>query len=174
MPDTEARRIRKKWKAGCLTLALLVGLITVGLGGLVMMAGALKDFGVIEWFANETKGWVDGASPLAAALVLALIYFFSMYAFSMLTGHITAMVAAFLLVAVGAGTPPLLMVALLAYFSNLCGSLTHYSTGPVVIYFGMGYVEAPRWLKTGFLVSLFHLAIWLGIGLPYWKMLGWW
>ena len=23
-------------------------------------------------------------------------------------------------------------------------------------------------------VSFFHLAVWLGVGLPYWKWLGWW
>ena len=34
--------------------------------------------------------------------------------------------------------------------------------------FGLSYTEA------GVLVSLFHLVIWLGIGLPYWKLLGWW
>ncbi|NNE92109.1 MAG: DASS family sodium-coupled anion symporter [Verrucomicrobiales bacterium] len=146
----------------------------IWLGGLVMMAVALREFGVITWFAENAKGWVGEFNPLTATLALALIYFFSMYAFSMLTGHINAMVAAFIAVAVGVGAPPLLIVALLAYFSNLCGSLTHYSTGPVVIYFGMGYIEAPRWLKIGFLVSLFHLVIWLGIGLPYWKLLGWW
>ena len=32
------------------------------------------------------------------------------------------------------------MVPLFAYFSNLCGSTTNYSTGPVIIYFGLGYV----------------------------------
>jgi len=44
----------------------------------------------------------------------------------------------------------------------------------VIIYFGLGYVPAARWFKIGFLISLFHLGIWLGIGLPYWKWLGWW
>lgn len=144
----------------------------IWLGGLIMMAGALKDFGVIAWFADSASGWVDGFSPLKAAVILGLVYFFSMYAFSMLTGHITAMAAAF--IAVGMGASPLLMIALVAYFSNLCGSLTHYSTGPVVIYFGLGYVEIPVWLRNGLLVGIFHLVVWLGVGLPWWKLLGWW
>ena len=67
-----------------------------------------------------------------------------------------------------------LTVALLAYFSNLCGCLTNYSTGPVVIYFGLNYVTAPRWMTVGALVSLFHLAVWLGLGMAWWKWLGWW
>ena len=83
-------------------------------------------------------------------------------------------VAVFFLVAVGTGAPPMLTIALLAYFSNLCGCLTNYSTGPVVNYFGLGYVESIRWFRIGFLVSLLHIAIWLGVGLPWWKFLGWW
>ena len=160
----------------------------VWLGGLVCLAGLLAKFGfngggevpdgetvsVIKWFADNAKGWVTGMSGVGVAIVLALIYFYSMYGFSMLTGHITAMVAAFLAVGISAGAPPMLMVALLAYFSNLCGCLTNYSTGPIVIYFGLNYVTAPKWLKIGFLVSLFHLAIWLGLGLLWWKLLGWW
>jgi DASS family divalent anion:Na+ symporter len=120
------------------------------------------------------EGKVSGMGALATALALALVYFYSMYSFSMLTGHITAMVAAFLALAIAAGAPPMLMVALLAYFSNLCGCLTNYSTGPVVIYSGFGYVSVAKWFKIGFIVSLFHLVVWLGVGLPYWKLLGWW
>jgi DASS family divalent anion:Na+ symporter len=84
------------------------------------------------------------------------------------------MVAAFLALALAVEVPGMLMVALLAYFSNLCGCLTNYSTGPVVIYSGFGYVSVARWFKIGFIVSLFHLVVWLGVGLPYWKLLGWW
>ena len=148
----------------------------VWLGGMVSMAGALKATGFIAWFAEVMQGQVQaaGLELLATALVLALVYFYSMYGFSMLTGHITAMVAAFLAVALALGVPGMLMVALLAYFSNLCGCLTNYSTGPVVIYSGFGYVPVGRWFKVGAIVSLFHLAVWLGVGLPYWKWLGWW
>jgi DASS family divalent anion:Na+ symporter len=146
----------------------------VWLGGMVCMAGLLKDYGFIAWFAETMKGEVSGMGVLATALTLALIYFYSMYSFSMLTGHITAMVAVFLALAIAAKVPVMLMVALLAYFSNLCGCLTNYSSGPVVIYSGFGYVPVARWFKVGFIVSLFHLIVWLGIGLPYWKLLGWW
>ena len=146
----------------------------IWLGGLMMMAGFLKEFGVIAWFAENAQTWVSGLGPLLVAVGLLLVYFFSMYGFSMLTGHITAMGGAFLTVAIASGTDPILMVALLAYFSNLCGCLTNYSTGPVVIYFGLGYVSAEKWFKIGFVVALFHLLVWLGLGLVWWRLLGWW
>jgi DASS family divalent anion:Na+ symporter len=146
----------------------------VWLGGLLTMAVALKQQGVISWLARIAEAHVSGTSAVFAGILLAVIYFYSMYAFSMLTGHITAMVGAFFIVALGTGTPPLLIVPLLAYFSSLCGCLTNYSTGPLIIYFGLGYVPATRWFRIGLIVSCFHLIIWLGIGLPYWKWLGWW
>ena len=162
----------EKWKAMKGNQAAWDALIW--LGGLISMADALRELGFVTWFADAMKEQVGGMDAISALLILALIYFYSMYAFSMLTGHIKAMVAAFFLVATGAGAPPMLTVALLAYFSNLCGCLTNYSTGPVVIYFGLGYIQPARWFRIGFLVSLLHLAIWLGVGLPWWKYLGWW
>ena len=144
------------------------------LGGLLAMANALKSEGIVDWFGQTMQTQVAGLSGIAVVLALGLIYFYSMYGFSMLTAHISALVGAFFGVALAAGAPPLLTVAVFAYFSSLCACVTNYSTGPVIIYFGLGFVETGKWFRVGFFVSLFHLAIWLGIGLPWWKALGWW
>ena len=146
----------------------------IWLGGLVAMAHKLKEEQVVDWFARQMQGELVGYSGVAAAIVIALVYFFSMYGFSMLTGHIAALASVFFVVAKAAGAPPMLIVALISYFSNLCGCLTNYSTGQVVIYFGYGYVSPQKWFGVGLAMAAFHLAIWLGIGLPYWKLLGWW
>ncbi len=146
----------------------------IWLGGLLTMANLLKDYGFIDWFAGAMQGWVSGFDGVVVVILLALIYFYSMYAFSMFTAHISAMVATFLAIALAANVAPMLAVALMAYFSCLCGCTTNYSTGPVVIYFGLGYVQVPKWFTVGFVVSIFHLVIWLGIGMLWWKLLGWW
>jgi DASS family divalent anion:Na+ symporter len=143
-------------------------------GGLVTMATLLKEYGFIGWFAEYMEAWVSGYSGIAVAIILALVYFYSMYGFSMFTAHILAMGATFFAVILAAGAPPMLTAALFAYFSNLCGCLTNYSTGPVVMYFGLGYVPTGRWFSWGFIISFFYLAIWLGIGMVWWKILGWW
>ncbi len=163
---------RERWQEVCRSAEAWDALIW--LGGLVAMATALRDQGVVAWFSEGMQGQVAGLSGHAVALVLAAAYFYSMYGFSMLTGHVTALVAAFLGVAHAAGAPALLVVPLLAVFSNVCGCLTNYSTGPVVIYFGLGYVGVARWFRVGFVISLFHLTMWLGLGLSWWKFLGWW
>jgi DASS family divalent anion:Na+ symporter len=144
------------------------------LGGLLAMANALKDSGVVGWFARSVQDSVAGVSGVWLVIVLGVIYFYSMYGFSMLTAHISALAAAFLAVASAAHAPGMLAVAVLAYFSNLCGCTTNYSSGPMIVYFGYGYVPAPSWFRTGALISLAHLLVWLGVGLPWWKLLGWW
>jgi len=146
------------------------------LGGLLSMANLLKSQGTIAWFAGLMQDEVGGMSPMAAMVVLAVVYFYAMYGFSMLTAHISAMAAAFLTVLAlsSVGAPKLASVALIAAFSNVCACLTFYSTGPVVIYFGFGYVPAGKWFRLGAIVSLVHMFVWLVVGMGWWKILGWW
>ncbi len=144
------------------------------LGGLISMADALRETRFVDWFAEQVQSGLGSTTGITAAVAIAVVYFYSMYAFSMLTGHILAFVGVFFTVAAAVRTPPLVMIAMIGYFSNLCGCTTNYSTGPVVIYFGLGYVPVGEWFRIGFLISLLHLVVWLGGGLLWWKVLGWW
>ena len=105
---------------------------------------------------------------------LSLIYFYSPYFFASNTAHVSSMYAAFLAVAIGVGTPPLLAALVLGFFSNLFSSMTHYSTGPAPVLFGSGYVKLADWWKLGALVSVANIIIWLGIGGCWWKIIGLW
>ena len=73
-----------------------------------------------------------------------------------------------------AGTPPLLAPLVLGFFSNLFGGLTHYGTGPAPVYFGAGYVPMGTWWRVGLIASCVNIAIWLGLGGAWWKLLGYW
>ncbi len=145
----------------------------IWLGGLLTLATSLKDLGFISWFAEMIQQSLTEYSPIFIFLMLALIYFYSMYFFSMLTAHIVAMAGAIFIVAKGVDLNPLIIVGVFAYFSNLCGCLTNYSTGPVIIYFGNGYLLPVSWFKIGFLVSIYHIIIWLGVGSIWWRIIGW-
>lgn len=146
----------------------------IWLGGLLTMGNLLLEYGLIQWFVDNLTMLVSGMGGFTVIIILGIVYFYSMYAFSMMTAHISAMIAPFLSVCLAAGGEPMLAVAVFAYFSLLCGSMTNYSSGPIIIYFGLGYVTAPKWFKVGFLVSLFHLAVWFSVGMLWWKILGWW
>jgi len=142
-------------------------------GGLIGMADWLGRLGLTGWFAQAVGARVQGPW-LWILLVVSLAYFYSHYAFASMTAHVTAMYAPFLAVCVAAGAPALLAALVLGFFSNLNAAMTHYSTGPAPIYFGAGYVDQATWWKLGFIISILHLVIWLGVGLPYWKLIGVW
>lgn len=146
----------------------------VWFAALVMMASFLNSLGLIPWFSDTMGELVSGIPWVSAFLILSLVYFYSHYLFASNTAHISAMYAAFLAVAIAAGTPPMLAALVLAFFGNLMSSMTHYGTGPAPVFFGSGYVEMGTWWKLGLLISIINIVIWLGIGGIWWKVLGLW
>jgi DASS family divalent anion:Na+ symporter len=106
--------------------------------------------------------------------VLLLIYFYAHYGFASITAHATAMYTPFLVVILAAGTPPLLAVLSLAYFSNLGASLTHYGTTPAPIYFGADYVKQRTWWWVGLIASIVTIFLWSLLGFTWWKILKFW
>jgi len=143
-------------------------------GGLVRMAEALGETGITQRFAEAASQFTVGWRWGAALALLALIYFYAHYAFASITAHALAMYTPFLVVVLAAGAPPYVAVLLLAYFSNLSASLTHYGTTPGPIYFGAGYVSQQTWWRLGLIASVPNILIWSLVGLVWWKVLGLW
>ena len=146
----------------------------IWLGGFVALAEALIATGFTTWLQDVIGGHLSGFSPVATTIAIGLIYFATMLFFSQLTAHITALAAVFLTLAASASSPPFLAVAIISYFSCLCGTMTPWSSGPVIIYFGFGYVSVGRWMINGCSMAVVQIAIWLGLGLGWWKLLEWW
>ncbi|MCG8538997.1 MAG: anion permease [Clostridia bacterium] len=146
----------------------------VWFAALVMMANYINKLGMIGWFSDLMQSAVSGMSGIIALLLLALVYYYSHYFFASATAHISAMYAAFLAVALSSGAPPMLSALVLAFFSNLFGSTTHYGAGPAPVFFGSGYVPQNTWWKLGFIISIAHVVIWSVVGGVWWKVLGLW
>jgi len=144
----------------------------VWFAALVMMATQLNQLGFIAWFGETMGAQVAGMEWHMAFLVLALVYFYSHYLFASQTAHISAMYAPFLAVAVAVGTPPALAALVLAFFSNLFSSLTHYANGPAPVIFGANYVSMGAWWSIGLAVSVLNIIIWVGVGWLWWDLLG--
>jgi divalent anion:Na+ symporter, DASS family len=145
-------------------------------GGLVQLGVLLNEAGVIKVFAKQAG---DGLRDLGLSreflfLTLLLIFFYAHYAFASITAHILAMYPAFIAVMLALGIPAGLAAVSLAYFANLCAGLTHYGTTPGPIIFGTGYVTRGIWWRVGFLMSVVNVALFLAVGLPWWKFWGLW
>jgi DASS family divalent anion:Na+ symporter len=146
----------------------------IWLSTLVMMATYLNKLGLVGWFSTSIGGMFSSVGWLPAFLALSLIYFYSHYFFAGNTAQISSMYAAFLGVSLIVGTPPLLAALVLAFFSNLFSSMTHYGTGPAPVLFGSGYVKLTAWWKLGAIISVVNIVIWLVIGGLWWKLLNIW
>jgi DASS family divalent anion:Na+ symporter len=120
----------------------------VWFAGLLMMADALLDSGVIKIVSSAVFAHLTGWPwPLAAAF-LACTYLYVHYGFASMTAHVTALYPGFLAAGLVAGAPPLLMALLLAYFSSLDAAMTHpYISAPATCRkpLGGGWDLLPRW-----------------------------
>jgi len=143
-------------------------------GGLVRMAEALGETGITKRFAETAAGFTTGWPWWLALAGLVLVYFYAHYGFASITAHVTSMFIPFLVVIIAAGAPAYLAVLLLAYFSNLAASLTHYGTTSAPIYFGSGYVSQKTWWRLGLIISFPNILVWSVVGLLWWKLLRWW
>lgn len=139
---------------------------------LVMMAGQLNELGFIPWFSEAIATAVTGWSWVAIFVTLCLAYFYTHYFFASLTAHVTAMYPAFLGVALASGAPPLYAALMLAYVTNICGSTTHFASGPAAVLFGEDYITQNEWWKICFIMGLLYLFIWLVIGTGWLGLIG--
>ncbi|WP_279024996.1 DASS family sodium-coupled anion symporter [Gibbsiella quercinecans] len=148
----------------------------VWFSALVMMATYLGKLGLIAWLSHTVGSGIDhmGMSWVGGMLLLTCVYLYSHYFFASTTAHVTAMFAAFFAAGMALGAPPALLGLLLAFSSSLMMSLTHYATGTAPIVFGSGYVTLAEWWKTGFVMSVVNLLIWMLVGGLWWKWLGYW
>lgn len=148
----------------------------VWFSALVMMASFLGKLGLIKWLSLNVGSSIHnmGISWVSGMILLVLIYVYSHYFFASTTAHITAMFAAFYAAGLTLGAPPMLLGLILAFSSSLMMSLTHYGTGTAPIIFGSGYVTLAEWWKTGFVMSVVNLIVWIVIGSLWWKVLGYW
>ncbi|MTD42568.1 DASS family sodium-coupled anion symporter [Erwinia sp. CPCC 100877] len=148
----------------------------VWFAALVMMASFLGKLGLIHWLSLAVGSEIGhlGLSWVSSTLLLTLVYLYSHYFFASTTAHVTAMFAAFFAAGIALGAPPALLGLILGFSSSLMMSLTHYATGTAPIIFGSGYTTLGQWWKTGFIMSVINLTIWLTIGGLWWKWLGYW
>ena len=143
-------------------------------GGLVALAAELQDAGFPDALARGVAGLVGGWSWTWGLAFMLTVYLYAHYGFASLAAHVTAMFPAFFAAAIGLGAPPLLAALSFGFFSSLNAATTHYGTGPAPIIFGAGYLTQAEWWRIGFVISVFHLGIWLPVGFLWWTAIGLW
>lgn len=146
----------------------------VWFAALVMMATFLNSLGLIPWLSGKMSSAVSGIGWLPAFILLTLAYYYSHYLFASNTAHVSAMYSAFLATAILAGVPALFAALVLGFISSLFAPLTHYSCGPAPVLFGAGYVPLGSWWRNGLITSVLLVAVWMGVGGLWMKLIGLW
>lgn len=141
---------------------------------LIMMASYLNKLGMIGWVSESVQDSMQAFDWHIAYPILLIVFYYIHYLFASNAAHVSSLFAAFCVVGIVSGVPPLLMAFSLAFCSTLSATLTHYGTAPAPILFGSGYVDLVTWWRLGAIISVFHMIIWFVIGPAWWKVIGIW
>ena len=115
-------------------------------------------------------GWPSGL----AISVLMLVAYYAHYFFATITAQVLAMFLPLVFALESFGVPRQLACFALLFAFNLSAGLTEYGTtsGPPI--YARGFVSRVTWRRVGFVLSLPTIAVWGGVGLAWWKLLGLW
>ncbi len=141
---------------------------------LIMLSDQLSKMGITDFFGKKLQKSIESLNWISVFILVSLFYFYAHYFFASMTAHISAMFGTFLVVAMNAGAPGIVVALFLGAGSSLSAGLTHYGTGTAPVYFGTNYVTTAEWWKIGFIVSIVNLIIWGILGNIWWKILGYW
>ena len=143
-------------------------------GGLLKMGELLNATGVTSVFATSVGALLGGIGWFAVLVLVLLLFFVTHYLFASITAHMLALFPPFVTLLISVGVPPKLAVYSLMCLANLPAGLTHYGTTTGPILFSQGYVSLADWWRAGAIVGAVNLAIWLVVGLAWWRVLGFW
>jgi DASS family divalent anion:Na+ symporter len=146
--------------------------VLIWMGVLVNMAAYLAKLGLMTWFASAMAATFQSMPWMTMLIILSIIYVFAHYLLASNSAHIMALFGAFATILVAAGAPVLGVLILLGALCNSASLLTHYGCGVTPIFFGAGFMNQKEWWKIGFILTVFHLLVWIGIGLPWMKLIG--
>jgi divalent anion:Na+ symporter, DASS family len=145
-------------------------------GGIVGLADGLAKAKFFDWLAKllAENVTLTGYHPIAVIIGLVLFSLATRYLFASLATYVTAMIPVFFTLALVAQVPIYPAFFLLGFAATYGCVMTHYggAVGPVL--FGEGYVDQITWWKVGAIVALMSFIVHVAVGLPYWKLLGFW
>ena len=145
-------------------------------GGIIGLATTLSKVGFFTSLVAVISKFLSlkGVNPYMAFAVILFISIAIRYVFASTAAYATSFVPVLFSIGLAAELPAVALVLLLGISLTWGALVTHYggAAGPVL--FGAGYVDQFTWWKVGTVVVVIHALVTLLIGLPYWRMLGYW
>jgi L-tartrate/succinate antiporter len=135
---------------------------------LITLSGGLVQVRFVDWVAAGIHPHFSSLRLSFAIVILITAFYFLHYLFATVSGHATALLPAFLALAVGMpGLPPKAWALLLCYSLGLMGILTPYATGAAAIYYNSGYISHRDFWLYGLILGVIFLSVYIAIGIPW-------
>lgn len=144
--------------------------------GILSFADALGKAKFFDWLGKLIGSTVN-FTEMNQTMVLLGILFISVivrYFFASSAAYVSSFIPVLMSIGVAANLSPMMLALMLGVSSMMGSLLTHYGNGAAPILFGSGYVDQAVWWKTGHIVAILGIAVYLVIGLPLWKVMGIW
>ena len=131
---------------------------------LFALSGQLNEMGFMDWAGERLASQLGGLSWPLTYVLLVVLYVAVHYLFVSQTSQVLALLGVFLDVGIQGGVPAPLMAFALLFASSYFSVITPQGGSQNVIFVGSGYLTQPELYRLGFLVTLFFLAVFLGLG----------
>lgn len=148
--------------------------LLIWLSIIMLMSAKLTTLGFFPWFSKTLGSMLNGVNWVWVLVILFLAYFYLHYMFPSITTQISALLAGFLSIAIGAGVPKLMAGLFLGFAGSIFCSTTPYSAGPAAMLSTTGYVKSKDWWKLSAIFGVIYNIIFLGGGLLWTKVIGYW
>ena len=141
---------------------------------IMLMSQKLMTLGFFPWFSKTLGVGLKGMNWVLVLVILWLVYFYLHYLFPSVSTQISALYAGFLSIALGAGVPKIMAALMLAMCGTVYLSTSTYSAGPAAMVSSTGYISNKDFWKLSAIIGVVFNVIWLGGGLLWTKVIGYW
>ena len=148
--------------------------ILTWLSVIMLMSQKLMTLGFFPWYSKTLGAGLKGMNWVLVLVVLWLVYFYLHYLFPSVSTQISALYAGFLSIALGAGVPKIMAARMLAMCGTVYLSTSTYSAGPAAMVSSTGYISNKDFWKLSAIIGVVFNIIWLGGGLLWTKVIGYW
>lgn len=145
-------------------------------GGIISMAEGLSKSGFFKW-VGQVLGQNLNFAGYDTYMIYLLILLMSLsvrYFFASLAPYYGTIIPVLFSVGLVAQVPPHALVFLMAAQCEFGCLLTHYGNAVAPVLFGPGYVDQATWWKYGTVITLMCAAVYMTVGMGYWKLIGLW
>lgn len=134
---------------------------------LFALSGQLNELGFMSYAGGRLAEGLGGLSWPVTYVALVVLYVAVHYMFVSQSSQVLALLGVFLDVGVRGGVPAPLMAFALLFASSYFSVITPQAGSQNVIFVGSGYLTQRELYRLGLLVTLFFVAVFLGLGTPW-------